>query len=229
MLSQKNGGVGAARNYGLAQARGDYVSFVDGDDYLKPDFIETLYRCAVQENCDVVCADYVETLGSYDLTPLNGTFPAPRAERTIESHIDVLRDYCKNTDQYGAIACAKLWARPLAQKERFDKLRYGEDTLYTQSTLRHAKRIKLLGYQGYYYIRWDLSATKRTPLNDYGRLTDYVTLKRRWCASVPECRTRRCCIPFRSSTPAPLLPLPAPPSKCPQRKAGRFSGKYCRN
>ena len=129
VLSQKNGGVGAARNYGLAEARGDYVSFVDGDDYLKPDFIETLYRCAVQENCDVVCADYVETLGSYDLTPLNGTFPAPRAERTIESHIDVLRDYCKNTDQYGAIACAKLWARPLAQKERFDKLRYGEDTL----------------------------------------------------------------------------------------------------
>ena len=108
VVSQKNGGVGAARNYGLAQARGDYVSFVDGDDYLKPDFIETLYRCAVQENCDVVCADYVETLGSYDLTPLNGTFPAPRAERTIESHIDVLWDYCKNTDQYGAIACAKL-------------------------------------------------------------------------------------------------------------------------
>lgn len=148
VLSQENGGVSAARNRGLAEAKGEYISFVDADDYLKPDFIETLYRCAVQENCDVVCADYVETLGSYDLTPLNGTFPAPRAERTIESHIDVLRDYCKNTDQYGAIACAKLWARPLAQKERFDKLRYGEDTLYTQSTLRHAKRIKLLGVSG---------------------------------------------------------------------------------
>ena len=92
VLSQKNGGVGAARNYGLAQARGDYVSFVDADDYLKPDFIEVLYRAATAEGCDVVCADYVETLGSYDLTPLNGTFPAPRAERTIESHIDVLRD-----------------------------------------------------------------------------------------------------------------------------------------
>ncbi len=189
VLSQENGGVSAARNRGLAEAKGEYISFVDADDYLKPDFIETLYRCAVQEDCDVVCADYVETLGSYDLTPLNGTFPAPRAERTIESHIDVLRDYCKNTDQYGAIACAKLWARPLAQKERFDKLRYGEDTLYTQSTLRHAKRIKLLGYQGYYYIRWDLSATKHTPLNDYGRLTDYVTLKKemvRICAGVQD-------------------------------------------
>lgn len=189
VLSQDNGGVGAARNYGLAEAQGDYVSFVDGDDYLKPDFIETLYRCAVREDCDVVCADYVETLGDYSLTPLHGVFPPPRAERTVESHAQVLRDYCKNVDQYGAIACAKLWARPLAQMERFDKLRYGEDTLYTQSTLRHAKRIKLLGYQGYYYIRWDLSATKRTPLNDYGRLTDYVTLKKemvRICTGVQD-------------------------------------------
>lgn len=189
VLSQDNGGVGAARNYGLAEAQGDYVSFVDGDDYLKPDFIETLYRCAVREDCDVVCADYVETLGDYSLTPLHGVFPPPRAERTVESHAQVLRDYCKNVDQYGAIACAKLWARPLAQMERFDKLRYGEDTLYTQSTLRHAKRIKLLGYQGYYYIRWDLSATKRKPLNDYGRLTDYVTLKKEMvhiCAEVQD-------------------------------------------
>ena len=188
VLSQENGGVSAARNRGLAEAKGEYISFVDADDYLKPDFIEVLYRAATTEGCDVVCSDYLET-GSYDLAPLDSGSP-PRTERTIESCTDVLRDYCKNTDQYGAVVWAKLWKRTLAQSEQFNQqMHYGEDTLYVQRTLHHAKRIKLLCYRGYYYIRWDLSATKRTPLNDYGRLTDYVTLKKemvRICAGVQD-------------------------------------------
>lgn len=69
VLSQENGGVSAARNRGLAEAKGEYISFVDADDYLKPDFIEVLYRAATAEGCDVVCSDYLET-GSYDLAPL---------------------------------------------------------------------------------------------------------------------------------------------------------------
>lgn len=188
VLSQENGGVSAARNRGLAEAKGEYISFVDADDYLKPDFIEVLYRAATAEGCDVVCSDYLET-GSYDLAPL-GSGSSPRTERTIESCTDVLRDYCKNADQYGAVVWAKLWKRTLAQSEQFNRqMHYGEDTLYVQRTLHHAKRIKLLCYRGYYYIRWDLSATKRTPLNDYGRLTDYVTLKKemvRICAGVQD-------------------------------------------
>ena len=188
VLSQKNGGVSAARNRGLAEAKGEYISFVDADDYLKPDFIEVLYRAATAEGCDVVCSDYLET-GSYDLAPL-GSGSSPRTERTIESRTDVLQDYCKNTDQYGAVVWAKLWKRTLAQSEQFNRqMHYGEDTLYVQRTLHHAKRIKLLCYRGYYYIRWDLSATKCTPLNDYGRLTDYVTLKKemvRICAGVQD-------------------------------------------
>ena len=172
----------------LAEAKGEYISFVDANDYLKPDFIEVLYRAATAEGCDVVCSDYLET-GSYDLAPL-GSGSSPRTERTIESRTEVLQDYCKNTDQYGAIACAKLWKRTLAQSEQFNQqMHYGEDTLYVQRALHHAKRIKLLRYRGYYYIRWDLSATKRKPLNDYGRLTDYVTLKKemvRICAEVQD-------------------------------------------
>lgn len=188
VLSQENGGVSAARNRGLAEAKGEYISFVDADDYLKPDFIEVLYHAATAEDCDVVCSDYLET-GSYDLTPLDSG-SSPRTERTIESRTDVLRDYCKNTDQYGAVVWAKLWKRALAQSDQFNRqMHYGEDTLYVQRALHHAKRIKLLRYRGYYYIRWDLSATKRKPLNDYGRLTDYVTLKKEMvciCAEVQD-------------------------------------------
>lgn len=187
VLSQENGGVSAARNRGLAEAKGEYISFVDADDYLKPDFIEVLYRAATAEDCDVVCSDLIEATDGYNLPEDSA---ASRAERTIENPAEVLRDYCKNTDQYGAVVWAKLWKRELAQSEQFNRqMHYGEDTLYVQKALHHAKRIKLLRYRGYYYIRWDLSATKRKPLNDYGRLMDYVTLKKELvdiCAEVQD-------------------------------------------
>lgn len=55
VLHKKNGGVSAARNDGLRRARGDYVVFVDSDDYLEPDFIEYYVNIIVETNADVVC------------------------------------------------------------------------------------------------------------------------------------------------------------------------------
>ena len=47
VLHQKNGGLSAARNAGLDVARGEWIGFVDSDDYIAPEMYETLYK-AVQ-------------------------------------------------------------------------------------------------------------------------------------------------------------------------------------
>lgn len=54
----ENQGLSAARNEGIRRAAGDYVAFVDSDDYVEPDLLETLYR-ALEENCaDIsICGD----------------------------------------------------------------------------------------------------------------------------------------------------------------------------
>jgi len=54
LLHQDNSGVTEARNRGLRSASGDWIMFVDGDDWLTQNAVETLYRCATQENdCDI--------------------------------------------------------------------------------------------------------------------------------------------------------------------------------
>ena len=58
VIHQKNQGVSAARNAGMAQAKGKWLCFVDGDDYLPEDAIEKLLMKAEESKCDICVGDY---------------------------------------------------------------------------------------------------------------------------------------------------------------------------
>ncbi|WP_242363783.1 glycosyltransferase family 2 protein [Limosilactobacillus antri] len=59
-LHKVNGGVGSSRNAGLAMATGDYILFVDNDDWLVDDHIEQLYRHLTDNDADIAAANYTE-------------------------------------------------------------------------------------------------------------------------------------------------------------------------
>ena len=65
LLNQPNQGTGRARNAALARARGEYVGFVDGDDFVDADYFEKLYQKAKEDRADVCCA--------LDRREINGT------------------------------------------------------------------------------------------------------------------------------------------------------------
>ena len=60
MLHQKNGGLSAARNAGLDVARGEWIGFVDSDDYIAPEMYETLYKAVQSTGADLALCDYAE-------------------------------------------------------------------------------------------------------------------------------------------------------------------------
>lgn len=62
-VNQKNGGQGKARNAGVRIARGEFVTFVDSDDYIDREMLKDLYEKAVQEKADLVICDYIEEIG----------------------------------------------------------------------------------------------------------------------------------------------------------------------
>ena len=56
---KENGGQGSARNFGLKKATGEYIGYVDSDDYVELDMYEKLYNKAKESNFDiVVCGSY---------------------------------------------------------------------------------------------------------------------------------------------------------------------------
>ena len=58
VTSKKNGGLSSARNVGLYVATGEYIGYIDSDDYAELDMFEKLYTCARKNEVDFVMADY---------------------------------------------------------------------------------------------------------------------------------------------------------------------------
>ena len=59
IVSQKNGGLSSARNKGLSVSTGEYVTFIDSDDFLKESYIEELYKNLINNLADISIAGFI--------------------------------------------------------------------------------------------------------------------------------------------------------------------------
>jgi glycosyltransferase involved in cell wall biosynthesis len=71
VIDQENKGTGAARNAGLKEATGEFIQFLDADDYLQPKALETLYNCAKENDVPLVRMEVNVRLGKLKLGDYN--------------------------------------------------------------------------------------------------------------------------------------------------------------
>ena len=132
VLHKENGGLSSARNAGLDLATGDYISFVDSDDFLEPEAYEKLLSCAQRHQANLVCA------GRFDLDGATGNREkglCPEKEEALSGPDFVARMF--TWQGIDSAAWDKLYARSL-----FDGLRYPEGKICEDVPVNYRAALK---------------------------------------------------------------------------------------
>ncbi len=143
VLHQHNAGVAAARNAGLDQARGAYISFVDSDDVVSPRFIETLLGAGA----DIAQCGFVTELEGLACT--EGTASAPAFERM--SSRDASRALQLDGTGTWGVLWNKLYRASLFEGLRFPEGRQHEDEFVVWRTLWAAGGVAVTPEPLYFY------------------------------------------------------------------------------
>lgn len=154
VIHQSNQGLSGARNTGIDNSQGDYLCFVDSDDFVHPDYVRYLYKMCRKNNCEIaICYHYItsESNCKFDID-LDG----PVKVFSRKELFDVFY-----TDMHGSIVIAwnKLYKRECIGDIRYDVGKIHEDEGTTFKFLYNAHKIAFTSQVLYYYFDREESIT----------------------------------------------------------------------
>lgn len=171
IVTKQNGGIVSARKIGVMYARGEFVGWVDADDWVEKDYFEHLVDRQRLFDVDIVVADhYHEIDGESTRISNNFSYGNYRPEELIDNMI-----YSGEFFTFGIQPHLynKLFRRELliqAQKNLNDRICAGDDAAVTYPCLLNAEKINICDICGYHYIQHQGSITKLFREDEYERM-----------------------------------------------------------
>lgn len=145
VVHRLNGGLSEARNTGIDTASGDYITFIDADDFVDPRYVESMVDAAVAENAEVACVGFVEYSEGQEIRYVAGN-PAVSVLCGKEYIRKVLFQTFGNNS-----SCGKLFRKDLLEKERFTPGTGYEDLDIFPRLFLGVRKVVTLEGDMYYY------------------------------------------------------------------------------
>lgn len=143
---KKNGGLSSARNYGKRFAKGEYITFLDADDWVEPEFYEKIIIAMKEEDADIgiggMCADdgiQVNRVGKYS------------HRKTMDAE-KALADMYQSKGYIWSV-CDKIYKKKAINNLYFhEDILYGEDSMFSYESMSMMKTIVFVPVYGYHYF-----------------------------------------------------------------------------
>lgn len=167
LVNQENKGVSVARNEGLKVATGEYIGFVDADDFSEKDCFETLYFTAEKHDLDVVISDYYCYLNESSYV-----IKAPFQHNQVLEKASIQKQLIPHFISHDNLNA--IWNK-LYKKSVIDTFQIqfpigvalGEDGWFNLNYFFHSNKVLFLEYVGYHYVEVSGSATRNFKSKNY--------------------------------------------------------------
>lgn len=154
VIHQANRGLSGARNMGLDDVQGEYIAFVDSDDLVSPNYIETLYELLMKYEADIAACAYIKVTTEQLADIREKVLSLDNVKEICMPSVKLLKQWHGKYKQQETVAWNKLYCRELwngRRKIRFPEGRNHEDVLISHLVVQGAKTIVLTTEILYFY------------------------------------------------------------------------------